>query len=199
MSSSTNAGSAPIRIVLGDANVLYSRVLRDFLLYAADAELISIRWSVAILDEVVEHLAANLPAFDEAAGQRLIAAMTAAFPGAEVEIDDTARDQDASLTLPDENDRHVLEAAVAAEADILCTDNIKDFPLEAMEAVNIQALTADGLLSLLVTERGDEMRAVHRTVVARLPGASDESTLATLRRAGAVITANLIQRSLENT
>lgn len=31
-----------IRIVLADANVLYSRVLRDYLLYAADQEIIAI-------------------------------------------------------------------------------------------------------------------------------------------------------------
>lgn len=197
MSSSTDPDRAPIRVVLGDANVLYSRVLRDYLLYAADAELISIRWSAAILAEVIEHLTANLPTFDTASGQRLVTAMTAAFPDAEIDIDDTAREQVAPLALTDEDDRHVLEAAVAAEAEILCTDNIKDFPAEAMKAVNIQALTADDLLSLLVTEYRDEMRAVHQTVVSRLPGATDESTLATLRRAGAVRTANLMEDLLD--
>ena len=29
-----------VRVVLADANVLYSRVLRDYLLYAADQEII---------------------------------------------------------------------------------------------------------------------------------------------------------------
>lgn len=123
--------------------------------------------------------------------------MTSAFPDAEVDIDDSARERVAPLSLPDEDDQHVLEAAVAAEAEILCTDNIKDFPTEAMKAVDIQALTADDLLSLLVTEYGDEMRAVHQTVVSRLPGATDKSTLATLRRAGAVRTANLMEDLLD--
>lgn len=45
-----------IRIVLADANVLYSRVLRDYLLYAADQEIIAITWSLEILAEVAEHL-----------------------------------------------------------------------------------------------------------------------------------------------
>lgn len=40
-----------IRVVLADANVLYSRVLRDYLLYAADQEIIAITWSPAILAE----------------------------------------------------------------------------------------------------------------------------------------------------
>ena len=192
MSSFTGADRARIRIVLGDANVLYSRVLRDYLLYAADAELISIRWSAAILSEVIEHLSANLLAFDAEAGRRLVAAMTAAFPNAEVDIDDATRQRVAPMALPDEDDRHVLEAAVAAEAEILRTDNIKDFPTEAMKVVDIQALTADDLISLLVMEYGDEMRAVHRTVVSRLPGATDQSTLAALRRAGAGRAAGLL-------
>lgn len=196
MSAPTDTDRAPIRIVLGDANVLYSRVLRDYLLYAADIEIISIRWSAAILAEVIEHLTANLPTFDAAAGQRLVAAMTTAFPDAEVDINDAARERVASLRLPDEDDRHVLAAAVAAEAEILCTDNIKDFPAEVMEAVDIQALTADDLLSLLAAEYRDEMHAVHQTVVARLSGATDESTLAALRRAGAARAAKLIRELL---
>lgn len=38
-----------IRVVLADANVLYSRVLRDYLLYAADQEIVAIAWSPQIL------------------------------------------------------------------------------------------------------------------------------------------------------
>lgn len=41
---------AASRVVLADANVLYSRVLRDYLLYAADEEIIAIAWSRGILD-----------------------------------------------------------------------------------------------------------------------------------------------------
>ena len=54
----------PTRIVLGDANVLYSRVLRDYLVYAADEGAISIRWSRAILIEVVKHLQVNNSTFE---------------------------------------------------------------------------------------------------------------------------------------
>jgi hypothetical protein len=39
------AESDLVRVVLGDANVLYPRVLRDYLLYAADQEVIGIAWS----------------------------------------------------------------------------------------------------------------------------------------------------------
>jgi hypothetical protein len=74
-----------VRVVLADANVLYSRVLRDYLLYAADQEIIAIAWSSQILAEVTEHLERNVAGFDRAAGERLVHAMNWAFPLAEVQ------------------------------------------------------------------------------------------------------------------
>ena len=50
----------PVRVVLADANVLYSRVLRDYLLNAADEEVITISWSDRILEEMAEHLVAKV-------------------------------------------------------------------------------------------------------------------------------------------
>src|SRR5262249_31187127 len=67
---SASAGEADlIRAVLADANVLYSRVLRDYLLYSADQEIIAITWSAAILDEATEHLMLNVTGFDRAAAR----------------------------------------------------------------------------------------------------------------------------------
>jgi predicted nucleic acid-binding protein len=125
------AESDLVRVVLGDANVLYSRVLRDYLLYAADQEVISIAWSGRILDEVTRHLVANVPGFTEEPGKRLVSAMNAAFPHTEVEPTVEHYQRLRGLLLPDEEDRHVLAAAVAAEATVLCTANTKDFPSQS--------------------------------------------------------------------
>jgi len=182
----------PIRVVLADANVLYSRVLRDYLLYAATVDVVEVRWSTMILAEAIEHLIANVAGFDAEAGEWLLTAMNSAFPEAEVEPDREAVEVVTELRLPDEDDRHVLAAAVAADVDVLCTDNLKDFPADAMDEVGIQLMSADDLLSLLVAEFGDEMLAVHRLVVSRFPRATDDSTLAALRRAGATRTADHI-------
>jgi len=62
-----------IRVVVADSNVLYSRVLRDYLLYAAIQKVISINWSAEILAEVTEHLAENVPGFDAEAACRHVA------------------------------------------------------------------------------------------------------------------------------
>lgn len=179
-----------IRVVLADANVLYSRVLRDYLLYAATEGCISIRWSRAILDEVIEHLTKNRPGFDAEAGERLRNAMNGAFPEAEVELDPDADAALVGLRLPDEDDRHVLAAALAVGADVVCTDNVKDFPAEVMDEIGICRMPADTLLSLLLSELPGQMLAAHRLTVSRLPGATDDSTIAALRRAGAPNTAD---------
>jgi predicted nucleic acid-binding protein len=119
-----------IRVVLADANVLYSRVLRDYLFYAADQEIIVITWSSQILAEVTEHLEQNVAGFDRGAGERLVRAMNRAFPFAEVEPGEDHWRVLADVALPDEDDRHVLAAALAADATVLCTSNTKDFPAE---------------------------------------------------------------------
>ncbi|GAB3801574.1 PIN domain-containing protein [Micromonospora zhanjiangensis] len=185
-----------IRVVLADANVLYSRVLRDYLLYAADQEIIAIAWSAQILTEVTEHLMKNVTGFDQAAAQRLVEAMNRAFPYAEVEPDEKHWHTLAEVPLPDEDDRHVLVACHAAEATVLCTSNTRDFPAHLVEALGCEVLTPDQLLSRLVIEYEQQMLAVHRTAVDSLKGATDESTVTALKRAGAPTTAGLITRLL---
>jgi hypothetical protein len=98
---------------------------------------------------------------------------------------------------PDEDDRHVLAAAIAAEATVLCTSNVKDFPAEVMRVIGVEILTPDQLLSLLVTEYEPQMFAAHRTAVASLKGATDQSTVEALHRAGAPTTASLINHLIE--
>jgi hypothetical protein len=101
------------------------------------------------------------------------------------------------VALPDEDDRHVLAAAIAAEATVLCTSNAKDFPTEAVELIGAEVLTPDQLLSRLATQYEPQMLAVHHTAVTSLKGATDQSTVTALRRAGAAITADLMTHLLE--
>jgi predicted nucleic acid-binding protein len=186
-----------VRVVLADANVLYSQVLRDYLLYAADQEIITVAWSGKILREVTEHLKENIAGFDAAAAGRLVTAMNTAYPLAEVEPGEDALARLAGLTLPDEDDRHVLAAVIAAEATVLCTANISDFPAQVAVALGLEVLTPDELLTRLAREFEVEMLAAHRAAVASLPGATNGSTIAALRKAGAKETADLMAGLLE--
>ena len=103
----------PIKIVLSDANVLYPRVLRDYLVYASNEGALSLRWSRAILEEVVSHLVANIATFNPEQGELLIRLLNDAYPEAEVEPTTTARRKVESLRLPDMDDQHVLAASAS--------------------------------------------------------------------------------------
>lgn len=186
-----------LSVVLSDANVLFSRVLRDYVLYAMTYQLIRVRWSHEILDEVVEHLIDKVDGFDEAAGVRLVAAMNGTFPYSQVELTDEAVAAVADFALGDEDDRHVIAAAVAAEATFLCSDDLRGFPPEVMATLGLEWVTSDALLSTLVEEAPDTMLKVHRTTVSRLRGATDESTIAALRGAKAERTADLMEELLK--
>ena len=49
----------------------------------------------------------------------------------------------AGLTLPDENDRHVLAASIKCGAQIIVTYNLKDFPKTNLEQYGIEAMHPD--------------------------------------------------------
>jgi hypothetical protein len=112
----------------------------------------AITWSSQILAEVTEHLMANVEGFDHAAAQRLIRAMNRAFPYAEIVPSEEHWRMLDNVSLPDADDRHVLAASLAAEATVLSTSNIKDFPTDLVEALGVEVLTPDQLLSRLVAE-----------------------------------------------
>lgn len=178
------------RIVVADANVLYSRVLRDYLLISAEHEAIEVHWSHGILSDMADHLMDNLITFDAASAQRLIDAMTRTFPDALITPRPEHYVRLAGYALPDEDDRDVIATALAAEADIICTNNVKHFPKAVMADLGLTVLTADVLLSRLIDEFRSHMIDVHRMAVEHLRGATDQSTIAALRRAGAPTTAN---------
>jgi hypothetical protein len=48
-----------------------------------------------------------------------------------------------SLSLPDNNDRHVLAAAIYVNADVIMTFNLKDFPLSYLKSFGIEAIHPD--------------------------------------------------------
>lgn len=115
-----------IAVVLADANILFSRTLRDYVLYAAEAGAIEVRWSQQILDEMSRNLQGRL-GLSQADTDRLERLMNVYLDEAlvEVEADDLAVVIGVAM---DVKDRHVLAAALSANADILVTENVRHFP-----------------------------------------------------------------------
>ncbi len=51
------------------------------------------------------------------------------------------------LELPDEDDRHVLAAAIKCGASVIVTYNLKDFPADILKGFEVEALHPDVFLS----------------------------------------------------
>lgn len=51
-----------------------------------------------------------------------------------------------SLCLPDRDDRHVLAAAIRRGAQVIVTENKRDFPKTRLEPFDIEAQSADEFL-----------------------------------------------------
>ena len=54
-----------------------------------------------------------------------------------------------SIVLPDENDRHVVAAAVAASASVIVTWNVRDIPMAELRKHGLQTQTPDLFLTRL--------------------------------------------------
>ena len=127
---------------------------------------------------------------------RLRSLMNQALPGALIAPSDEDRERVAGLDMPDEDDRHVLAAAVAADATLLCTTNLRDFPADSMTAVGVEAVSPDALLHALVIAFPMEMGPIHQVVVDCMPHSTSEQTLEVLARAGAVRTVSALRAAL---
>lgn len=131
-------------VVVYDANVLYPNTLRDLLIRIAQAGLVQARWTEQILDEVFDNVATNHPGIDAWRLTRTRTLMNAAVrdclvTGYEALIP--------SLDLPDPNDRHVLAAAIRTHAQVIVTNNLRDFPASALHGWDVEALSADDFIS----------------------------------------------------
>ncbi|MBK8094849.1 MAG: PIN domain-containing protein [Verrucomicrobiaceae bacterium] len=168
-------------IVLLDACVLYPAALRDLLMRLAVHELIQARWSEKIHEEwmtavlrerpdlTLEQLERTRQLMDLHAGDCLVS-------GYEWRIE--------NLSLPDENDRHVLAAAIEAEADAIVTWNLSDFPPATLVAQGIARWTPDDLLMQLLSTDEDavvKLMRQHRASL-RNPPKSAEEYLETLEQ-----------------
>ncbi|MGL4174795.1 MAG: PIN domain-containing protein [Dermatophilaceae bacterium] len=181
---------------MADANVLYSRTLRDYFLYAAAESAIEIHWSQQILDEMSRNLRDKL-GLSEADTARLELLMNDYLEYALIDVGpaDLAAVDRVDM---DPSDRHVLAAALSAGADILLTENTRHFPGEWMAAHDLELSTAGDLLARLTSEFPDKMRVAHELTVRHSPKSSTE-VLATLETIVGTYTADAVRRLVTHT
>ena len=185
----------PPLIAVYDANALYPAPIRDLFIRLARAGVVSARWSDEIHDEWTRSLLRNRPDLDPAKLQRTRELMDAAVPGALVQ--GYARHVD-RLQLPDPDDRHVLAAAIEAEADVIVTFNAKDFPRAIVSAHGIDVRRPDAFVLELLA--GGDVDAVYAAVRAhrselRNPPYTVEQYLESLARVGLRRSAEHLRRT----
>lgn len=148
--------------ILIDTCVLYPTVMRQMVLGAARQGALTPLWSGRILEEWAR-AARKLGSTGEAQARAEIALTDAAFPTARVKVPDGLV---AQLWLPDNNDIHVLAAAVSASADAIMTLNAKDFPRGALAEQDLKRIDPDGYLYDLWLKTPVVMEAVGAEVLA---------------------------------
>lgn len=193
-SVSPNSGNPRPRapVVFADANILFSRVLRDYFLYSAHMGALNLRWSQEVLDKMSRNLR-DSTGLDETSTCRLEELMNEFLPDAIIKrpITKAALLDDVEVH---PKDRHVLAAAFEAGADILLTDNTKDFPADWMEHRGIKLAQPSFMIDQLLTDFPKEFRQAHRLcvelsastdtviVLNQLEKATDPGTAAKVRR-----------------
>ena len=130
-------------VVLYDANVLYPNALRDLLIRIAQGGLVQAKWTDEILDEVFRNLKNNRPELDVVKLERTRELMNRSVRDCLV----TRYQQLIEvLELPDPGDRHVLAAAIKAQAQVIVTNNLKHFPSGMLAPWNVEAKDADAFV-----------------------------------------------------
>lgn len=130
--------------VIYDACVLYPAPLRDLLMQLALTGVYRARWSEQIHDEWTRNVLKNRPDLTQAQLNRTVDLMNRAVPDCLVNDYEPLVQ---GLALSDEDDRHVLAAAIKCSASVIVTYNLKDFPAEILKRFEIEALHPDVFLS----------------------------------------------------
>lgn len=182
-------------VVVLDANVLYPFTVRDALLRFAEAGLFRVRWTADILDEVRRSVLKKNPDLADSLEEQF-EAMRIAFPESWIE---GYQPLIHGLELPDPDDRHVLAAALRASAQVIVTNNLKDFPTERVGEFNIEAQSADYFIVCTIERyRSQALSALRRMRTCYTnPPYNPSEFLDALRRNNLVETATLIRPDID--
>jgi hypothetical protein len=181
------------RTVLYDACVLYPAPLRDLLMQLALTDLFQARWTDAIHDEWTRSVLADRPDIKPESLARCRELMDRHVPdclvtGYEALIP--------TLHLPDPDDRHVLAAAIHAQAELIVTFNLGDFPASVLGSFGIEPVHPDEFIVRLWDEFPEKVLAaarLHRASLKR-PAKTAAEYLGTLEQCRLVATSSRLRQ-----
>lgn len=172
-----------------DTNVIYPIDIRDLLFWFASYDLFTPKWSKHIFREWENVM--NRKGIPEDEIKKRLNKAQLAFPDALV---DNYEPLINSLELPDEKDRHVLAAAIKTNANIIVTNNLKDFPKEYLVRFGLTAKTADDFITDTIDlNTGLALEAFRALVLNRTnPNLDEFEILNRFRKNGLIDSANYL-------
>jgi PIN domain len=185
-----------------DACSLTGVLKRNLLLSLAEAAFFRLRWSRPVLEET-EHAIARILAgrgdtnsTKQAACHR--ARMEAAFE--EAMVDDFDNLLPACSGLPDENDAHVVAAALKAQASTIVTDNLKHFPTNVLEPLNLDVRSTDAFIAdTIALDTGRAVAVIRRMRESfKKPEMSSQDLLNAMDAAGLIDAVDLLRPHVQS-
>ncbi len=176
-----------------DTNVIYPIEIRDLLFWFAHYDLYTPKWSEHIFDEWADVMKRK-GVSEEEISKRMTRA-NFAFPDALVP---NYSGLISGLKLPDPDDCHVLAAAIKTNANVIVTNNIKDFPKEYLSSFGLSAKTADDFLTDIIDLNPEEAVKAFKEMVLyrRNPDLDEYEVLDILRNRGLKDTADFLHSQL---
>lgn len=157
-----------------DANVLHPAFLRGALLWFADERLFRPGWSADVMREWRESLKRKRQDLTDDKLDVMQGVMAEQFPEAEIDGYDALI---SALQLPDENDRHVLAAAIVGKCHGIVTANLKDFPVGYVSSFNIEVIHPDDFIVNIIDLHPSRALAAckrHRAAMSKSAPTADE-------------------------
>ena len=176
-----------------DACVLFPPLTRGLLLSAAAEGLLDPAWSPGVVAEWAHATARDHGPLAAEAVHREVGLMARRWPMGEAAPTREACD---ALSLPDEDDRHVLAAALKAGASLLVTANLRDFPAAKLRDLGLAPIHPDALLWELAGRAPEAVARALANTLRTFPAlqADRAESVRALKRAGLPRFAKLLRQ-----
>lgn len=179
-----------------DANVLYPVVIRDYLLWLSIYELYSPKWSSKLLEEFASIFDRKRLDISKDQVEKQITLMNKACPDALVR---KYEELIPTITLKDENDRHVVAAAIKCNANVIVTNNLDDFPNDYLNKVGLTAMNPDSFIADMIDLSPERCCDAFREMILskNKPPYEEHEYLEIIRRNELIHTADELSKYLE--
>lgn len=176
-----------------DTNVIYPIEIRDLLFWFAYYDMYTPKWSNHIFDEWKNVMIRK--GITEKEANKRVQKANLAFPDALITNYSGLID---SLKLPDQKDCHVLAAAIKTNANVIVTNNIKDFPKSYLASFGLTAKTADDFLTDIIDLNPKQAVKAFKALVLnrRNPDLNAYEVLEILRKQNLKATADFLHSQL---